>query len=45
MTIQKYSTRFDLKEGESEDENLVQLLPDRAQWWARVNTVFNVLVP
>jgi hypothetical protein len=45
MMTQKYNTRLDLKEGESEDENLVQLLQDRAQWWARVNTASNVLVP
>jgi hypothetical protein len=42
---QKYNTSFHLEEGESEDENLIQLLQDMVQWWAHVNTLINGLVP
>jgi hypothetical protein len=44
MMTQKYNTIVDFKEGKSDDANLIQLLQDRVQWWARVNTLINVLV-
>jgi hypothetical protein len=36
---------MDLREGEIDGENWIQLVQDRVQWRACVNTVMNLQVP